>query len=144
MGSGDPKDVERLLMAGLYTQAMADRRAKNGTDAARLIAEMATRFPNDTSVQLMRVESLLLDSQDAFSALNAARAVSVDETAKVWRAEIRIPLKSLADTAPAAGTRWRINLYRHDAAAKVGLAFSPTLRGTFHTPQRFGWLEFTP
>jgi len=77
--TGDPKDVERLLMAGLYTQAMADRRAKNGADAARLISEMATRFPSDTSVQLVRVESLLLDSKDAAGALAAARAVGVDE-----------------------------------------------------------------
>ena len=67
--------------------------------------------------------------------------VTVDEGAKVWRVEVRIPLKSLADTAPAAGTRWRINLYRHDAAAKTGLAFSPVLTGTFHTPDRFGWIE---
>ena len=68
--------------------------------------------------------------------------VKVDEAAKVWRVEVRIPLKSLAEAAPAAGTKWRINLYRHDAAGKAGLAFSPVLTGTFHTPERFGWLEF--
>jgi predicted TIM-barrel fold metal-dependent hydrolase len=66
----------------------------------------------------------------------------VDESAKVWRVEVRIPMKSLAAAAPAAGTKWRINLYRHDKASHSGLAFSPTLTGTFHTPERFGWLEF--
>jgi len=30
-----------------------------------------------------------------------------------------------------------------DAAAKAGLAFSPALTGTFHTPERFGWLELS-
>lgn len=69
-------------------------------------------------------------------------AVSVDEAARVWRVEVRIPLKSIAATPPKPGTRWRLNLYRHDKANAAGLAFSPTLRGTFHTPERFGWLEF--
>ncbi len=67
-------------------------------------------------------------------------AVTVDEAAKVWRVEVRIPMKALGDTPPAAGTRWRLNLYRHDAASRSGLAFSPTLTRTFHTPGRFGWL----
>jgi predicted TIM-barrel fold metal-dependent hydrolase len=66
----------------------------------------------------------------------------VDESAKVWRVEVRIPMKSLTSSPPAAGSKWRINLYRHDKASQSGLAFSPTLTGTFHTPERFGWLEF--
>jgi len=70
-------------------------------------------------------------------------AVTVDEAAKVWRTEVRIPMKALSATAPQPGARWRINLYRHDAAGKAGLAFNPTLTGTFHTPARFGWLELT-
>ncbi len=68
-------------------------------------------------------------------------ATSIDEAAHVWRCEVRIPMKSLATTEPKVGTRWRINLFRHDAASHTGLAFSPALRGTFHTPERFGWLE---
>ena len=68
-------------------------------------------------------------------------AISVDEAAHVWRCEVRIPMKSLSATEPKAGTLWRINLFRHDAASRAGLAFSPALRGTFHTPERFGWLE---
>ena len=71
-------------------------------------------------------------------------AVSVDEAAHVWRAEIRIPIKALTKTGPRPGARWRINLFRHDTAADGFLAFSPTLTTTFHTPERFGWLEFTP
>lgn len=68
-------------------------------------------------------------------------AISIDEAAKVWRCEVRIPMAALSAIAPKAGTRWRINLFRHDAAARVGLAFSPALTGSFHTPARFGWLE---
>ncbi len=69
--------------------------------------------------------------------------VSVDEAAKVWRLEVRIPMKAISAVAPAAGTRWRINLFRHDTAGNAGLAFSPALTGTFHTPERFGWLELS-
>ena len=69
-------------------------------------------------------------------------AVTVDEAAKVWRVEARIPLKALSDKAPARGTRWRINLFRHDKQAGAGLALSPTLKPSFHEPARFGWLEF--
>ena len=67
--------------------------------------------------------------------------VTVDESARVWRVEARIPMRALAAGSPQTGTRWRINLYRHDQANKGFLAFSPTLTGTFHTPARFGWIE---
>lgn len=69
-------------------------------------------------------------------------AVFVDETTKKWRAELRIPLKALSDTAPTVGTRWRLNLYRHDRAHKAFLAWSPTATATAHTPEKFGYLEF--
>ena len=69
-------------------------------------------------------------------------AASVDEAASVWRIEVRIPMRALAATPPQPGTRWRINLYRHDTTTRGFLAFSPTLTGTFHTPERFGWLDF--
>lgn len=69
--------------------------------------------------------------------------VTIDEAAKVWRLEARIPMKALSAEAPKGGTRWKLNLFRHDAASGSGLAFSPALTGTFHTPERFGWLELT-
>ncbi len=69
-------------------------------------------------------------------------AVKVDESAKVWRAEWRIPLSALAANKPRPGARWRMNLYRHDIAGRVFLAWNPTLTPTAHTPQRFGILEF--
>lgn len=69
--------------------------------------------------------------------------VKINETGHVWTVETRIPLKGLAETKPKPGTRWKINFYRHDRAARAGLALSPTLQGSFHTPERFGWLVFT-
>jgi len=77
--TGNPEDVERLLLAGLYNQSVADRKAGNGAASARLISEMATRFPNDTTVQFLKVESLLLDSQEPAAAIVVARLISIDE-----------------------------------------------------------------
>jgi hypothetical protein len=67
-------------------------------------------------------------------------AVSIDDKARVWRVEARIPMSSVAAEAPAPGTRWRINFYRHDTANEGFMAFSPTLTDTFHTPSRYGWI----
>jgi predicted TIM-barrel fold metal-dependent hydrolase len=68
--------------------------------------------------------------------------VNVDKKAKRWTCEVRIPLKSLAEKAPGPGTEWRMNLFRCDRANHAGLAWRPVLRGTFHTPDRFGVLQF--
>ena len=68
--------------------------------------------------------------------------VKVDEQSKRWTAELRIPLAKLSSAPPQAGTRWRVNFYRHDRAGDVFLAWSPALTNTAHTPERFGVLEF--
>ena len=70
--------------------------------------------------------------------------VRVDRGRKVWTSEVRIPLSALSEAAPKVGTRWRANLYRIDRAHRAFLASNPLLSGSFHTPERFGWLEFTP
>jgi hypothetical protein len=83
-----------------------------------------------------------LPAKDFGWTARAESAVTVDDSAKIWRVEVRIPLASLSDQMPKRGTRWRVNFFRHDKAHRAGLAFSPTLTRTFHTPDRFGWLEF--
>ena len=40
------------------------------------------------------------------------------------------------------GARWKLNLYRCDRANNAFVAWNPTLRGSFHTPERFGVLVF--
>ncbi len=82
--TGEPGDVTRLLVAGLYSQAVLDRKNGDHAASARLLTEMALRFPEDTTVQFLRVESILLDTKDAAAALAAARAVGVDETNSRW------------------------------------------------------------
>jgi uncharacterized membrane protein len=74
--SGDPEDVSRLLLAGLYQQAIADRKAGNAAGAAALVDQAAQRFPDDVEVRMLRAESLLVDRKDAGAALEALRAIT--------------------------------------------------------------------
>ena len=69
-------------------------------------------------------------------------AARVNQKAGVWTCEMRIPLKPLAAAPPGVGARWRLNLYRADRAHQAFLAWSPTLVGSAHAPERFGVLEF--
>lgn len=72
----------------------------------------------------------------------AQSAVKVDKRRKVWTVEWRMPLELLASAKPAPGARWRLNFYRCDKANNAYLAWSPVLKGSFHTPEKFGVLEF--
>lgn len=87
---------------------------------------------------------LLVNPPEKSLAWNSAfqSAVRVNNRKKVWTTEMRIPLKALSDAPPKPGTRWRLNLYRHDFAHKTFLTWSPTMTRTAHTPERFGYLEF--
>jgi uncharacterized membrane protein len=77
--SGEPEDVARLLLAGLYHQAQLDRKEGRSAEAFRLVEEMGRRFPDDLEVQMLSAESLLLDAIDAEGALAALDRISVPE-----------------------------------------------------------------
>ena len=62
--TGDPKDVERLLLAGYYHQAMSDRKAGRNEDAAALLTAAAKRFPSDPEVAMLAAESKLVDDKN--------------------------------------------------------------------------------
>jgi len=69
-------------------------------------------------------------------------ATRINRKRKVWTCEMRIPLNALSSAKPTLGTQWRLNFYRCDVANHASLAWNPTLTTTFHTPERFGVLEF--
>ncbi len=81
--TGDVEDVERLLVAGLYHQAQADREAGNSEGAARLFEELALRRPQDPSVQLLRAQSLLSDGGDAEGALTLLAGIRPGESTRL-------------------------------------------------------------
>lgn len=70
---GEDEDLRRLLISGLYHNAMLDRAEGRADDAARLIDEMARRFPGDPEITLLRIESLVIDRGDGDAALALLR-----------------------------------------------------------------------
>jgi hypothetical protein len=83
--SGDPQDVGRLLLAGLYQQAQVDRKNGRGGDAATLIDEAQRRFPNDVEIRLLAAESTLLDRGDPRGAVAALDGIAVPNDNRVLR-----------------------------------------------------------
>ncbi len=77
--SGDPKDVERLLVAATYHQAQVDRKNGRADDAANLIALTAKRLPSDPEMQMFAAESLLIDRKNPQGAIDALTAVAPPE-----------------------------------------------------------------
>ncbi len=75
--SGKPEDVGHLLLAGLYHQAQADRKAGRRSEAAALADMALRRFPESVPVRLFQAESLMLDRQDPAAALAALGTITV-------------------------------------------------------------------
>jgi len=69
--TGDTADIARLFTAGLYEQALVDRARHQPLAAAALIDELARRSPGDTAIELLRIESMLRDREDAAGTLAA-------------------------------------------------------------------------
>jgi len=99
--SGNPDDVGRLLVAGLYHQAMLERKAGRAAEAARLIGQLAQRYPDDTSARLLAIESLIVDQKDGRAALGA--------------------LASFPVVLDSRFLRFRVGLLRADAFASAGM-----------------------
>lgn len=65
-----------------------------------------------------------------------------------WTAEMAIPFASVTNSPPVIGKRWRANFYRIDRPSRDHslprelTAWSPPLRPNFHTPEKFGIIEF--
>ncbi len=64
-----------------------------------------------------------------------------------WIVEASMPLKEAVtapNIPPRNGDRWRLNLYRIERRPKEEfIAWSPTLKPSFHTPDRFGEVTFS-
>ena len=73
-------------------------------------------------------------------------AVHIDNDSKIWSSAMKIPMRSIADSGskshPGKGDRWPVNFYRMDTPRKGFLAWNPTMHGSFHRPERFGWMRF--
>jgi uncharacterized membrane protein len=69
--SGDTADVNRLYLAGVYQAAQQARAQHDSTRAAALFTQLEREFPNDTTVRMLAIESLLRDRDEPRAALTA-------------------------------------------------------------------------
>jgi uncharacterized membrane protein len=67
--SGNPRDVENLLVAGLYNSALEERKLGDTAEAGRLASELLRLRPTDPTVKLFAAQSLLQDKNDPRGAL---------------------------------------------------------------------------
>jgi uncharacterized membrane protein len=100
--TGDTADISRLYLAGLYHQAQKERRAGNAENAAALTEEMAHRFPNDSTIRVLAMESQLRDRKNAAGTLAALDGFVVPSTNR--RLYPRLQLLR-ADALVAAGQK---------------------------------------
>jgi len=75
--TGDSSNVRRLLVAGLYNNALLDRKAGNSAAAAARFDELERMLPADTSVRLLRIQSQVRDRGEAAAALAALDSLTV-------------------------------------------------------------------
>ena len=98
--SGDTTDVNRLYLAGLYQAAQQARAQHDSARAAALFAQLEREFPNDTSVRLLVIESLVRDRDNGRAALAALARFPVHADDR--RLQLRIGFLR-ADAYVAAG-----------------------------------------
>ena len=78
--SGDPKDVQRLLIAGLFNESLQERKAGHSAEAGALVDELSRWMPADPEVRLLRVESLMTDRKNYPGAMAALDSVAIDSS----------------------------------------------------------------
>lgn len=130
-----PEQKERI---GLWERDVVEAFIGTDSNEVRRYTEFQVA-PNNMKLDL----KLRLPERDFEWSSGFQTQASVDEESKTWTATMKIPLKALSDESPKPGTRWRINFYRCDYANTGFLAWRPTLKSTFHVPERFGTLEFS-
>ncbi len=69
-------------------------------------------------------------------------AARIDKDKKIWYAAMKIPFASISNSAPEAGQKLRIGLFRCAGTTqnRLILSWQPTMSMTFHSPEHFGTL----
>lgn len=81
--SGNPEDVQHLLIAGLFHQARVAREAGRLDESARLIDEMHRQRPEDYSIAVMALDARFRDRHDTVGALAGIDSLAVPDSQ--WR-----------------------------------------------------------
>lgn len=102
--------------------------------------------PNDRWIDL-EIDKSQTPFNDAGWDSHFEHATRVDEGARLWTAELRIPAASMGVSEIHPGAAWRINFFRADGPGddtkRRFLAWSAIPEGrSFHVPTAFGLIRF--
>lgn len=103
--TGDPADVNRLLIAAAHNQAALDRQSGKMGDAAALMDLVAARFPEQLELQLAQVESIVNDRKapkDALTRLDSIRVPTDDVRMRVRAGLLRASALAASGDSTAA------------------------------------------
>ena len=73
-------------------------------------------------------------------------AARINPSTKTWYGAMRIPFAALDSRPPSPNETFRINLFRTEGSVsqRIDVVWQPTLRHTFHVPEKFGLLRLSP
>jgi uncharacterized membrane protein len=80
--TGDTTDVRRLLVAGLYNNAMLDHKAGDSEAAAARLDELQRMLPADTGVRLLRIQSEVRYRKNPAVALAALDSLNIASSSR--------------------------------------------------------------
>jgi hypothetical protein len=67
----------------------------------------------------------------------------IDRQKKIWYGAMRVPFTAIDPQTPHTGSIFRLNMFRTEGAAPntKSNVWQPTMKQTFHVPERFGQLQ---
>jgi predicted Zn-dependent protease len=82
--TGDARDVDRLLLAGLFNKMQQDRREKRVDDATMRLQEIAKLVPGDTTVRFIAIEMMLQDRKNPAAAMAMLDSMPLPEQDRLY------------------------------------------------------------
>ena len=82
---GDTTDIQHLVLAGLYQEAVTERAAHHPDAAAAAFEQLAAKYPADPNIQLLHAQSLVVDKHDGRAALAALAQIQIPADNRFFR-----------------------------------------------------------
>jgi hypothetical protein len=71
-------------------------------------------------------------------------AARIAHSHRIWYGSMRIPFSAIDSRPPRPGNMLRVNFFRSHGKGQSLIAWSPTMKATFHVPEAFGTLLLSP
>ena len=141
----------------IYEEEVVETFLSSGGDVTRyyefewsphnVVFDAKIHCPNEWGDRSTMTADIAWDCKGLQSAVQVVGTVDKrDDIDQQWIVEVALPFAEIGRDGkpPENGERWRANFYRIDrAGGGESSGWSPTLKGDFHVPARFGTLVFS-